>query len=413
MKKDNSISKKINSWEEHKKSDSLAEKEFSSPSPEKSSEPLSKSIFQVASNSFAKFRFWGLVFVFLGYLFFKSLDIVYLIFTALIIALSMEGIILSFQKRLKHRGWAIAISYLVLTIFLLSGLVFLIPFLISQTSMVISWISSGIVQIKDFIVQNSWPDAINQISWLPEFLKNYLIENWGSFSWANLDFQSSVLSGLNTLLDSSAGYLKQFSSHLFSFIGGFFWIIANLLIIFTLAVFFSLEKNYLLHLVIRSSDGEKKQKIKEKVDRVYQKLSLWLKARVLLSLFVTITMYISFLLLNLFGITIPSIFSLSLIAGLLDIVPYLGPVFAVVPAMILALVHNGFWGMIIVGIVYVVIQWIQNNIITPLLMEKQLGVNPILILISALLGAVIMGFWGIVLSVPLAVIVGLFIDEKK
>ncbi len=45
-------------------------------------------------------------------------------------------------------------------------------------------------------------------------------------------------------------------------------------------------------------------------------------------------------------------------------------------------------------------------------MEKQLGVNSLLILVAALLGAVIMGFWGIILSVPLAVIVGLFIDEE-
>ncbi len=68
--------------------------------------------------------------------------------------------------------------------------------------------------------------------------------------------------------------------------------------------------------------------------------------------------------------------------------------------------------MLIVGVIFLVIQWIQNNIITPILMEKQLGVNSLLILVAALLGAVIMGFWGIILSVPLAVIVGLFIDEE-
>lgn len=68
--------------------------------------------------------------------------------------------------------------------------------------------------------------------------------------------------------------------------------------------------------------------------------------------------------------------------------------------------------MIIVGIVFVAIEWIENNVIVPLLMKKQLGVNSVLILVSALIGAVIMGFWGIVLSVPLAVLVGLFIDEE-
>lgn len=68
--------------------------------------------------------------------------------------------------------------------------------------------------------------------------------------------------------------------------------------------------------------------------------------------------------------------------------------------------------MIIAGTVFFAVQWIQNNVITPLLMEKQLGVNSVLIMICALIGAVVMGFWGIILSVPLAVIIGLFIDEE-
>ena len=69
--------------------------------------------------------------------------------------------------------------------------------------------------------------------------------------------------------------------------------------------------------------------------------------------------------------------------------------------------------MILVWCVFLVIQWIENYVIVPVLMEKQLGVNSVLILVCALLGAVILGFWWIVLSVPLAVILGLFIDDSK
>ena len=69
--------------------------------------------------------------------------------------------------------------------------------------------------------------------------------------------------------------------------------------------------------------------------------------------------------------------------------------------------------MILVGFIFLIIQWIENYVIVPVLMWKQLGVNSILILVCALLGAVIMGFWWIVLSVPLAVILGLFIDDKN
>lgn len=94
-------------------------------------------------------------------------------------------------------------------------------------------------------------------------------------------------------------------------------------IIFTLAVFFSLEKKYFIHLVAKGASDAKKTKVYEKIDRVYEKLSLWLKARLLLSLFVAASTWLALRILGLFGFEIPSIFSLSLITGLLDIVPYI------------------------------------------------------------------------------------------
>ncbi|MDO4714274.1 MAG: AI-2E family transporter [bacterium] len=358
-------------------------------------------------------RFWliGALFVCLGYWFYQSLNIVYLIISSLIISISTEGMILAFEKRVKSRGLAIGLSYLLLLLFVFSGVFFVIPFLISQVSLLISWFSKVIISISQFVVNNPRPAAIHQISWLPEMIKEYLINNRQNFNRSNTEFQSAILSGLNSLLESSTTYLKQFSASIFSVIGGFFGMMANLAIVFTMAIFFSIEKDYLINLIVKSTSKAKRSLALTKVKSMYHKLSLWLKARVLLSLFVTVAMYLAFWVMKLFGLEIPNMFSLSLITGLLDIVPYVGPVFSIIPVLVLALIHNGFWGMLIAGAVFFLVQWLQNNVITPLLMEKQLGVNSVLILVSAMLGATVMGFWGIVLSVPLAVIVGLFIDE--
>lgn len=375
-------------------------------------EKFEKKNLQISTQSIIKFWLWGLVFVFLGYLLFSTLDMLYVILTSIIIAISMEGIILTLEKKLKNRGWAIGISYLLLILFLLSGLIFVIPFLISQISLLISRISEVVMQIKDFIISSTRPNAIHQLSWLPDFFKSYILEHRWELDFNQAGIQSALLSSLNTLLDSSVLYLKQFSSGVFIFIGSFFTMLTKITIIFTLAVFFSLEKKYFVHLIAKTSSQAKKTKVYEKIDHIYEKLSLWLKARLLLSLFVAITTWLSLWILELFWFKIPSIFSLSLITGLLDIIPYIWPLLAFIPLILLALIHNGIWGMLIVGIIFIAIQWIQNNVITPILMEKQLGVNSLLILIAALLGAVIMGFWGIILSVPLAVIIGLFIDEK-
>ncbi len=135
-------------------------------------------MLQLTTKSIVKFWLFGLVFVFLGYLLFSTLEMIYAILTAVIIAISMEGIILSLEKKLKSRGRAIGIGYLLLMVFLLSGLVFVIPFLISQVSLLITWISSVVVKLKDFVLYSTRPEVINQLSWLPDFLKSYILEHW-------------------------------------------------------------------------------------------------------------------------------------------------------------------------------------------------------------------------------------------
>ena len=405
----------LDSLEFPKEKEQVANEKFPDKIPEKNlSNQSSQENFQGSMPTKSMVKFWliGASFVLVGYLFYQSLDIIYLLVAALIISVSSEGLIVSLQKRVKNRGLAIGISYFLILLFVFSGIFLVIPFLITQISLLITRISGTAKDLQAFVLSNTRPDAINTITWLPSTVKQYLIENWASFNWANSDFQSSILSSLNTLLDNSTKYLRQFSSSIFSVVWGFLGVMTNLTIVFTLAVFFSIEKKYLIGLFLKGKKDLQKQKVQAKIDYVYEKLSLWLKARILLSVFVIIAMYAALWIMKLCGLEIPNMLSLSLITGLMDIIPYIGPIFSIIPLVVLALIYHGFRGMVIAGAVFFAIQWVQNNVITPLLMEKQLGVNSALLIVSALFWATIMGFWGIILSVPLAVIVGLFLDEK-
>lgn len=365
-----------------------------------------------STRTIIKFRCIGLGFVFLGYLFFSTLNVLYMILTALIISVSMEGIVVAFEKKIKQREVAIWISYFLLILFLLSWIILIVPFIISQLTNLIERFSWAIVDLKVFITGNSWPEAINQISWLPSFLKEYLVAHWSELDIDTSWLQSTLLSGLNTLLDTSVLYLKHVSSWILTFIWSFFSVLWQLILTFTLAIFLSVEKTYVIDVFVKCFSQKRKPLVYEKINSMYDQLSIWLRARLLLSLFLAIMIWIVLRILNICWITIPSIFTLSVITGLLDIVPYVWPLFAAIPIAILAFVHNGFWAMILVWVLFILIQWIQENIISPVLMWKQLGVNSVLILISALLWAVILGFWWFVLSVPLAVVIGLFIDGK-
>ena len=370
-------------------------------------------LVNLTTRSTLKFWLIWLTFVFLWYLFFQTLGVLYMILTSLIIALSMEWIISLFEKWVKIRSLAVIISYILLIIFIISWVILIVPFLISQITYLIEWISNIIWSLKVFITTNTWPDAISQIGWLPSFAQDYLLEHRWELNINWTEVQSALLSSLNTLLDTSVSYLKQLSSWVFSFIGSFFSVLWELLIIFTLSVFFSIEKNYIINLITKCFSKTRRVLAQKKVERIYTQLSAWLKARLLLSLILALIFWICLWILNLFWVEIPNIFTLSVITWLLDIIPYIWPCIAAIPILLLAFIHNWFWAMILVWFIFLIIQLIENYIIVPVLMWKQLWVNSVLILVCALLGAIILWFWWVVLSVPLAVILGLFIDGNN
>jgi predicted PurR-regulated permease PerM len=67
-----------------------------------------------------------------------------------------------------------------------------------------------------------------------------------------------------------------------------FSVLGELAIIFTLAIFFSIEKDYLKRLISKCFSDRKQEAVSEKIDRIYVQLSIWLKARLLLSLFLAV-----------------------------------------------------------------------------------------------------------------------------
>ena len=219
-------------------------------------EPVAKSVL-VNLTTKSALKFWLIGLVFLWYLFFETLDVLYMILTALIISVSMDGVVWLFEKWVKHRWLAIAVSYILLIIFIISWVVLIVPFLISQITYLIEWISNIIWNLKSFIIDNSRPDAISQIAWLPSFVQEYFTEHRSELNINWNEIQSALLASLNTLLDSSVNYLTSFSSWLLSFIGSFFSVLWELVIIFTLAVFFSIEKDYIIKLVTKCFSSEK------------------------------------------------------------------------------------------------------------------------------------------------------------
>lgn len=146
------------------------------------------------------------------------------------------------------------------------------------------------------------------------------------------------------------------------------------------------------------------------IEKIQRKMGLWVVGQIILSVFIFVLTYI--------GLTILGVhyaLFLALIAGSLEIVPYIGPFVAAVPSIFFAMIQSP---PLVIGVIilYIVIQKTEGYILVPKVMEKTVGTSPLVVLLSLLIGFKLAGVLGILLAVPLAgaltVIIKEFFQEK-
>jgi predicted PurR-regulated permease PerM len=101
---------------------------------------------------------------------------------------------------------------------------------------------------------------------------------------------------------------------------------------------------------------------------------------------------------------------LGLIAGVLEAVPFLGPLLSAVPALLLAVGKGGITPLWVV-LAYMTIQALENNVILPLIMARSMKLHPVAVLFSMLLCVAAFGVLGVLVAAPLVAIVGIVHDE--
>lgn len=101
---------------------------------------------------------------------------------------------------------------------------------------------------------------------------------------------------------------------------------------------------------------------------------------------------------------------IGFLACILDIIPVLGATVAVVVALYTAL-SGGLFYVLLTFAVMMAAQWLQNQIFRPILFGKFMDTHPLLIIVSLLIGAKFMGFWGVVLAPAMVSIVCVLVDE--
>jgi predicted PurR-regulated permease PerM len=124
-----------------------------------------------------------------------------------------------------------------------------------------------------------------------------------------------------------------------------------------------------------------------------------MQGQLLLSLIVGLLTYVGLTLLG-----VRDALVLSLFIAICEFVPLFGPIMGALPAVLLSYLDSGFALALLVAGMYLVIHQLENHLIYPLVVRKIVGINPIIVIVSLIAGYELLGFLGIVISVPLATI---------
>lgn len=171
---------------------------------------------------------------------------------------------------------------------------------------------------------------------------------------------------------------------------------ANILVVLFLTFMFALEPDIYIDNLLRLVPKPRRARIREVITATGAILQKWLLARVMSMTFVGILTTVGLLLIG-----APLALTLGLIAGVTSFIPTFGPVIAVVPAALLALLEGPQAALLVVGL-YIVVQQIDNFVLTPILDRVTVSMPGALTIVSQLLLGAVAGFMGLTLAAPLA-----------
>ncbi len=314
-------------------------------------------------------------------------DTVYALIISIIIAYALNPVINFLEKKKIKRLYGVLILYISIL-----GVFFVLAFLV---------IPKSSNEIKRLIT--SMPTYFEQISKMLDTLYTKYYSTLGELPPMFKGIEQAILDNIQVLEMGIAKMLK-------SFVGG---------IIHTFSKFVSIVLTPILTLYFLVDKDMFKDKIKEAIPRKYRNdvmflankidfsLSKFVRGRLLMSLYVGIFTTIVLLIMR-----IEFAFVIGFITGVADIIPYIGPLLGFIPAVFFAYLSKPI-KVVWVIVLFLLIQWAENNILAPKIIGENIGMHPLVILLSIIIGGGIFGVGGMILSVPVVAVIKILYKFTK
>ena len=217
----------------------------------------------------------------------------------------------------------------------------------------------------------------------------------------------SIKGTINDLIVKVQGSLMGSLSNVISKLYGFLTSAFRLVLIIIFSFYFSVDKERFMLRVKKAIPNKHREDISYLTRNIDIALQQFIRGRMLMAIFVGLLTMVYLLVLRVdFAIII------GLITCVADIIPFIGPFLGCAPAVLFAFMDSPMKALWVL-ILFVIVQWVENNILAPKLIGDSTGLNPLVILISIIIGGGIFGVWGMVISVPLTSIIFILVGFIK
>jgi predicted PurR-regulated permease PerM len=321
----------------------------------------------------------GLIAIVLSlYILWQIREVLLLMFAAVVLATTLNRLAKRFQRSGMKRGVAVLLSVAIFFAIIVGFFWLIVPPFAQQFQELTYRVPQGFGRF------NSWLDALR--TRIPQELVPYVPD-------------------LNSLIQQVQPFVNRLLGNSFAFVSGSLEVVLKVLLVLVLTGMLLADPIAYRKVFVRLFPSFYRRRVEGILSKCEISLGGWVTGAVIAMGVVGLMSVIG---LSVLGIK--AALALGVLAGFLNLIPNLGPTLSVVPAMAIALLDEP-WKAIAVLILYFIIQQVESNFITPVVMAHQVSLLPAVTLISQLFFVTFFGFLGLFLALPLTVVAKIWVQE--
>lgn len=220
-------------------------------------------------------------------------------------------------------------------------------------------------------------------------------------SWGLTDHPITIREAVERAPGTGSDAAGTIVNTIFGLAGGIFGVFTILILTFYLLI----ETDALFANFLRVFPAGNRARIRDVSRTITTKISAWLVGQLVLALTIGVSSAIG---LGLLGV--PYFYVLALISAIGEVIPVVGPILAAIPALLVALTVSPSLTLGVL-IFFIVQQQIENHVLVPKVMERQVGVTASTVIMALLIGGSLLGIVGALLAVPTAAIIQVLFQE--